>query len=87
VAVTVSLSERWTEVAMKARPFAAVGLIMSAATVLILGAGGCGDMWGGAVNDATPRSVGTSATPEEDTAAYWTEERMESTVAAPMPAC
>lgn len=76
---------------MKARVFAAVGLIVSAATVLILGAyleaGGCGDMWGGAVADATPRSVGTSATPEEDTAAYWTEERMESAVAAPMPTC
>lgn len=89
--MTVSLSERWTNVAIKARVFAAVGLIVSAATVFILGAyleaGGCGDMWGGAVADVTPRSVGTSATPEEDTAAYWTEERMESAVAAPMPIC
>jgi hypothetical protein len=91
VTVTVSLSERWTEVAVKARVFAAVGLILSAATVLILGAyleaGGCGDMWGRAVADATPLSVGTSAIFEEDTAAYWTEERIESVVAAPMPAC
>jgi hypothetical protein len=91
VAVTVSLSWRSTEVAMEARVFAAVGLIVSAAAVLILGAyleaDGCGDMWGGAVADATPRSVGTSATPEEDTAGYWTEERMESAVAAPMPTC
>lgn len=89
--MTVSLSERWTNVAIKARVFAAVGLIVSAATALILGAyleaDGCGDMWGGAVADATPVSVGTSATPEEDTAAYWTEERMESAVAAPMPIC
>jgi len=76
---------------MKARVFAAVGLIVSATTMLILGAhleaGGCGDMWDGAVADATPRFVGTYATPEEDTAGYWTEERIESAVAAPMPTC